>query len=156
MGRPEAQTPAEESRTAASFLPERLSWRTLERASRSCRGCRLHERATRTVFGEGLVRARLMLLGEMPGDREDREGRRRPAARAGRVGRHRGARAPGRRVPDLPPARPIRGVGPGPHVTAAIHPSAVLRRRTEEERHREMRGLVEDMRQVARALRGGP
>jgi uracil-DNA glycosylase family protein len=40
-----------------------------------CTACSLHRRATQTVFGEGPVPAPLMLVGEEPGDREDREGR---------------------------------------------------------------------------------
>ncbi len=40
-----------------------------------CTACPLHQRATRTVFGEGPAPAPLMLVGEQPGDREDREGR---------------------------------------------------------------------------------
>jgi DNA polymerase len=39
-----------------------------------CTGCHLYERATQTVFGEGPARAEVMLVGEQPGDREDREG----------------------------------------------------------------------------------
>ena len=45
-----------------------------ERAS-SCRACDLWERATQTVFGEGPTGARVMVVGEQPGDQEDREGR---------------------------------------------------------------------------------
>lgn len=41
----------------------------------TCTRCDLYERATATVFGEGAARARLMLVGEQPGDVEDREGR---------------------------------------------------------------------------------
>ena len=41
----------------------------------SCQRCPLWERATQTVFGEGPVPARLMLVGEQPGDREDVEGK---------------------------------------------------------------------------------
>jgi uracil-DNA glycosylase family protein len=37
----------------------------------TCRACDLWERATQTVFGEGATNARLMLIGEQPGDRED-------------------------------------------------------------------------------------
>jgi len=40
-----------------------------------CRACPLWENATQTVFGEGTERARVMLVGEQPGDREDVEGR---------------------------------------------------------------------------------
>jgi DNA polymerase len=40
-----------------------------------CRACDLWERATQTVFGEGPVTARVMLVGEQPGDQEDRQGK---------------------------------------------------------------------------------
>jgi uracil-DNA glycosylase len=65
---------AAEPMTAEPFLPERLSLRTLREAADGCRGCPLHRNATQTVFGEGLKRAEVMLVGEQPGDREDREG----------------------------------------------------------------------------------
>ena len=45
-----------------------------EQAAR-CRACPLWADATQTVFGEGPVGAAVMLVGEQPGDREDREGR---------------------------------------------------------------------------------
>jgi uracil-DNA glycosylase len=61
--------------SAAAFLPERKSLKTLREAAADCRGCPLHGPATQTVFGEGLKRSRLMLVGETPGDREDRAGR---------------------------------------------------------------------------------
>jgi uracil-DNA glycosylase family protein len=47
----------------------------LRREAEGCRMCPLWERATQTVFGEGLPASRLMLVGEQPGDREDLEGR---------------------------------------------------------------------------------
>ncbi|MPZ91941.1 MAG: UdgX family uracil-DNA binding protein [Actinobacteria bacterium] len=49
--------------------------RDLERAAQDCKGCRLHANATQTVFGEGLKRSLIMLVGEQPGDREDIDGR---------------------------------------------------------------------------------
>ena len=61
--------------TAADFLPERKNLTALQRAVHSCRGCDLYKNATRAVFGEGLVRSRLMLVGEMPGDKEDEQGK---------------------------------------------------------------------------------
>jgi uracil-DNA glycosylase len=61
--------------TASVFLPPRFTLRTLEHAARICAGCDLHHLGTQTVFGEGPVPAELMLVGEQPGDREDREGR---------------------------------------------------------------------------------
>ena len=60
---------------AAAFLPDRVSMKALRGAAACCRGCPLYEPATQTVFGEGPRNARMMLVGEMPGDREDREGR---------------------------------------------------------------------------------
>jgi uracil-DNA glycosylase len=44
-------------------------------AAKGCRGCELYRDATQTVFGEGAPGAEVMLVGEQPGDREDREGR---------------------------------------------------------------------------------
>jgi uracil-DNA glycosylase family protein len=55
-------------------IPERLSFAALREAVQECRACELWEGATQAVMGEGAVRARLMLVGEQPGDREDIEG----------------------------------------------------------------------------------
>jgi uracil-DNA glycosylase len=60
---------------AAAWLPERPTLERLREAAAECRGCGLWRPATQTVFGEGLKRARMMMVGEQPGDREDREGR---------------------------------------------------------------------------------
>ena len=59
---------------ARPFIPERGGLAGLREAAAGCRGCHLWEPATQTVFGEGRKAARLMLVGEQPGDREDREG----------------------------------------------------------------------------------
>ena len=61
--------------SAAAFLPDRLTLTALRDAARACTACPLHLTATQTVFGEGLKRADVMLVGEQPGDREDLEGR---------------------------------------------------------------------------------
>jgi uracil-DNA glycosylase len=62
--------------TAADYLPERRNLKSLREAAAGCRGCGLWEDATQTVFGEGPARrAKLMLVGEQPGDREDRDGK---------------------------------------------------------------------------------
>lgn len=45
-----------------------------EQAAETCTGCDLYRDATQPVFGDGPPKARLMLLGEQPGDREDLEG----------------------------------------------------------------------------------
>ena len=60
--------------SAAEFLPEKLTLKALEEAAHGCRGCDLYKDATQTVFGEGRPNARLMLVGEQPGDKEDLEG----------------------------------------------------------------------------------
>jgi len=60
--------------SAEPFLPERRSLRSLREAAARCRGCDLYRYATQTVFGEGRARARIMLVGEQPGDSEDRAG----------------------------------------------------------------------------------
>jgi uracil-DNA glycosylase len=61
--------------SAADYLPDRINLTSLRRAVQRCRGCSLYRHVTQAVFGEGLKRARLMLVGEVPGDREDREGK---------------------------------------------------------------------------------
>lgn len=61
--------------SAAEFLPVRLSLAGLRRAAEGCRGCELYRDATQTVFGQGRRRASVMLVGEMPGDQEDRQGK---------------------------------------------------------------------------------
>ena len=59
---------------ATAYLPERRSLKALREAVDDCRGCDLYRDATQAVFGEGPAKARLMLVGEQPGDREDVEG----------------------------------------------------------------------------------
>jgi uracil-DNA glycosylase len=66
---------AEEPNDATPFLPERRSLKALREAADGCRGCHLWRPATQAVFGHGSPRARLMLVGEQPGDKEDRAGK---------------------------------------------------------------------------------
>ena len=61
-------------RTAAEFIPERPTLPRVRRAAEGCTACHLYKGATQTVFGEGLRKAKVMLVGEQPGDREDIEG----------------------------------------------------------------------------------
>jgi uracil-DNA glycosylase len=61
--------------TAAAFLPERRSLTSLREAALECKACPLWQSGTQTVFGEGRKSARMLLVGEQPGDREDLEGR---------------------------------------------------------------------------------
>ncbi len=55
-------------------MPEKRSLKSLREAAAHCRGCDLYKDATQTVFGEGKARAKVMFVGEQPGDSEDRAG----------------------------------------------------------------------------------
>ncbi|WP_084964808.1 UdgX family uracil-DNA binding protein [Thermoactinospora rubra] len=59
---------------AARFLPQDLTLESLRTAAACCEGCDLYREATQTVFGEGPAQAHFMLVGEQPGDQEDRKG----------------------------------------------------------------------------------
>jgi DNA polymerase len=59
---------------AQEWVPEGAGVDRLRQAARSCEGCDLFREATQTVFGEGPEDARVVLVGEQPGDMEDREG----------------------------------------------------------------------------------
>ena len=60
--------------SAADFLPSKRTLGALAEAASGCRGCPLYKHATQTVFGAGRSSARLMLVGEQPGDKEDKAG----------------------------------------------------------------------------------
>ncbi|MDP9433452.1 MAG: UdgX family uracil-DNA binding protein [Actinomycetota bacterium] len=60
--------------TAAPFVPDTPDLEVLRAAAPDCRGCPLWEPATQVVFGRGTAEARLMLVGEQPGDVEDQKG----------------------------------------------------------------------------------
>lgn len=64
----------EKEKTAAPFVPETTSLKVLRAAAQDCRGCGLYKTATQAVFGAGPRSARVMLVGEQPGDQEDRHG----------------------------------------------------------------------------------
>jgi uracil-DNA glycosylase len=60
--------------TASELIPARPSLKSLREAAAGCQACPLWRDATQTVFGKGRRTAKLMLVGEQPGDREDIEG----------------------------------------------------------------------------------
>jgi uracil-DNA glycosylase family protein len=188
----------------------------LRREAAGCRACPLWETGTQTVFGEGAATARVVFVGEQPGDQEDKAGR--PfVGPAGRVldealelaGIDRSATyvtnavkhfkwtARGkRRIHAKPNWSEIAACHPwlqseleviepdvlvclgataaqallgkqfrvtkqrgtwveselAPRVTATIHPSSILRQRSDDDRHRELAGFVEDLRLVAKVL----
>jgi uracil-DNA glycosylase len=212
--------------SAAPFVPEARSLTVLREAVQSCQGCDLYVRATQAVFGEletgsnaKRVKVEIMMIGEQPGDQEDKQGRPfvGPAGRLldkcleeaeidrrkvyvtnavkhfsweprGKVRIHKkptmlqihacrpwldaeletvrpelivclGATAAQsllgaafkitrsrgelQHVPGLPP------------LMATVHPSSILRARTDEERHRAMAEFVEDLRRAAAFLQHG-
>jgi uracil-DNA glycosylase len=61
--------------SAADLLPRDPSLRTLRDAAANCRACDLWKDATQTVFGEGTARAKVMFVGEQPGNDEDLQGK---------------------------------------------------------------------------------
>jgi DNA polymerase len=206
-----------EPNDATPFLPDKHTLPALRDAAAGCRGCHLWRGATQTVFGEGMKKARVMLVGEQPGDKEDQAGQ----PFVGPAGREldKGLEAAGiardeayvtnvvkhfkfeergrRRIHQTPKkfeidaCRPwldeeLRVVQPdavvplgataakallgssfrvtkqrgevlgdtglAPIVVATIHPSSILRQRTDEERYAEREGFVRDLSVVARAL----
>jgi uracil-DNA glycosylase family protein len=207
-----------EPNDATPFLPERRSLTSLREAAAGCRGCHLWRDATQTVFGEGRARARMMMVGEQPGDSEDRAGK--PfVGPAGREldkaleaagidrdevyitnvvkhfafemrGKRRLHRTPKRFEIDAcrpwldaeieivrPEAIVLLGATAGKAlfgsgfrlrdargrrldsdlaelVSATVHPSSILRQRSDEERHAERRALTEDLERIAAAMRG--
>jgi uracil-DNA glycosylase len=203
--------------SAADFFPERTSIPSLRKAADGCRGCDLYRDATQTVFGEGPSDARIVMIGEQPGDREDLAGRPfvgpagglldRAIEEAGlvrdeiyltNVVKHfkhvvRGKR----RIHRKPDTEEIRACTPwleaelariepdvlvllgataaqailgrtfkvtqhrgefvdsplASMVTATVHPSSILRSRTDAERRAALDAFVRDLRRVASALR---
>ncbi|NEW39774.1 UdgX family uracil-DNA binding protein [Nocardia cyriacigeorgica] len=59
---------------AAEFVPADADLTQVRAASADCRGCDLYRHATQTVFGEGPASARVLMVGEQPGDQEDLAG----------------------------------------------------------------------------------
>ncbi len=61
--------------TAAPLVPENLTLPSLREAAAGCKACDLYKTGTQTVFGEGSSKARVMMVGEQPGNSEDLEGK---------------------------------------------------------------------------------
>ncbi len=60
---------------ASPLVPRKPTLPKLRQAAAGCRACDLWKRGTQTVFGDGSSRARVLFVGEQPGDREDLEGK---------------------------------------------------------------------------------
>ncbi|MGC2743114.1 MAG: UdgX family uracil-DNA binding protein [Candidatus Angelobacter sp.] len=63
------------SRISAAPIPDKLTLPALRSAAAGCKACDLWKLGTQTVFGEGSATARVMMVGEQPGDKEDLQGR---------------------------------------------------------------------------------
>jgi uracil-DNA glycosylase family protein len=212
---------AKAKESAATFVPEERKLPVLAEAVQKCKGCDLYRNATRAVFGEidmreGAARPRIaiMLIGEQPGDQEDKQGR--PfVGPAGKLldkalekaeidrskvyvtnavkhfkweprGKLRIHKKPSMKEinacrpwldAEVETVRPklivalgataaqallgssfritqghgkVQEVAGLPPIVATLHPSAILRAQTDEDRHAQMHTLVEDLRVVAR------
>jgi len=204
--------------SAAQFLPSRVTMTSLREAARGCRGCPLFRNATQTVFGKGRVSARIVLVGEQPGNEEDLRGEpfvgpagrilddaleaagiARADAYVTNVVKHfKWTPAGKRRLHKKPSAREVTACRPwleqelelirpdvlvclgataaqallgrefrvtvqrgklvdtalAPKALATIHPSAVLRQQTPQDRAREMSRFTADLEVAARLLNG--
>jgi DNA polymerase len=60
---------------AEQFLPSKKTLASLRTAVQQCKGCDLYQEATQAVFGEGAAKPAVVLVGEQPGDVEDRQGK---------------------------------------------------------------------------------
>src|SRR3984893_2534498 len=61
--------------SATTLFPLHASLEELRDASKTCKACDLWKLGTQTVFGEGMPTAKIMLVGEQPGNQEDLEGK---------------------------------------------------------------------------------
>lgn len=64
-----------EKASAAEWVPATRDLDELRAAAPHCRGCELYQRAEQVVFGEGPQNAKVVMVGEQPGDEEDQKGR---------------------------------------------------------------------------------
>ena len=206
--------------SAAPFVPGDRSLPILRETVQQCRGCDLYRNATQAVFGEletgeeaARPKAEIMMIGEQPGDREDREGRpfvgpagrlldkcleeaeidRRKVYVTNTVKHFKWEPRGKLRIHKKPTLKEIHACRPWleaeletvrpqlvvclgataaqallgssfrvtqshgevqhaeglPPVIATIHPSAILRARTEEDRHRDTEVFLGDLRQAA-------
>ncbi len=198
--------------SAAEFLPSKMTLPILQEAVQGCHGCELYKHATRAVFGEGRPRASIVLIGEQPGDEEDRHGHPfvGPAGRmldralvevgidrstvyvTNAVKHFKFEERGKRRIHKKPNGTELKACRPwleaemavikpsvlvclgataaqtvfgpawrvtkergrfvehpwAPHATSTIHPSAILRAPTEEQRHAEYAAFLADLKKV--------
>lgn len=209
--------PAKTTDPAQAKIPATSTLRGLAKLAQNCKACELWKRATQAVFGEGRPDAKVMFIGEVPGDREDREGKPfvgpagnlldkaleeagidRSVVYVTNAVKHFNWEERGKlRIHKKPRASEIAACRPwleaeierlkpavivclgataaqallgkdfrvtkhrgefvesalAPHVTALVHPSAILRAPDETSRHEEMKHFIDDLKKVAAAIR---
>jgi uracil-DNA glycosylase len=69
------RTRREQETTAAPLVPNRPTIGKLQQAARGCQACPLWKTGTQTVFGEGSRHAKVIFVGEQPGNDEDLAGK---------------------------------------------------------------------------------
>jgi DNA polymerase len=66
---------AKDEATAAALIPAGVTLPKLRELASACTACELYKKGTQTVFGEGDLHAPVMMVGEQPGDQEDKQGK---------------------------------------------------------------------------------
>jgi uracil-DNA glycosylase family protein len=216
--------PPDTEQSAAPFIPDDRTLLVLQEAVQHCRGCDLYQNATQAVFGELETKAKaknpkvtIMMIGEQPGDQEDKQGRpfvgpagklldtcleeadidRRKVYVTNTVKHFRWEPRGKLRIHKKPSMKEIRAcrpwleaelqavrpelivclgataaqslLGPSfkitqshgkvqqaegfPPIIATLHPSAILRARTEEDRQRDLKIFMKDLRRATEFLK---
>ena len=125
-------------------VPPRPTVPKLREAVQTCTACELYRGATQAVLGEGPAKARAMLVGEQPGDREDIEGQ--PFVGPAGALLDRALRDAGIEHRGRPIDSDLAGF-----VTVTVHPSSILR--AGDEREDAYVEFVRDLANVAERLR---
>lgn len=219
MGKTSARARSgEESGTAAPLIPSHPTIKKLQEAARDCRACPLWKTGTQTVFGEGSREAKVVFVGEQPGNDEDLAGKpfvgpagklldkalveagieRNEVYVTNAVKHFKWEPKGKRRLHKKPNSREIAACRPwleaeldvlkprvlvclgataaqallgkefrvsqrrgefveselAEQVVATVHPSSILRAPDDETRHQEMKRFVEDLKKVAKVIRG--
>jgi uracil-DNA glycosylase family protein len=210
--------PKSDEESAASFVPPHPTIGKLQEAAKECRACPLWKTGTQTVFGEGSRHAKVIFVGEQPGNDEDLAGKPfvGPAGKlldkalvaagidrsevyvTNAVKHFKWEPKGKRRIHKKPSAREIAACRPwleaelevlqprvlvclgataaqallgkefrvtkhrgefvesslARHVVATVHPSSILRAPDDEARHSEMERFIDDLKKVAKVIRG--
>src|ERR1043166_8591465 len=138
---------------ANDLIPPRPTLTSLKNAAADCKACDLWLKGTQTVFGEGGRRARVMFIGEQPGNEEDLTGK----PFIGPAGRLLDSALEEAGI-DRKQTYVTKQRGEfiestlAPYVMATVHPSSILRAPDDETRQLEYRQFVDDLKKLARVI----